>query len=438
MSLLVNKIRNVCDLIAADRLRLTALVVSIGVLLMIPYASEKYWLSVPVLLSSALWVLAAYRQGRKETRSSGTNRDHTDTVDTQDQFYQEVINASASVRNALQDSSGSVQQARAVLAEAIQGMTSSFHEIHDNGSAQTNCVLGIFDSLNKIVPGTESNSDLVDGKNTTTETSDRNLPGSAEISEKNSYQTFIQEIDDLLQFMVELIVESSHNSMRVLQVADEILKHTKNADRLLESIEGISRQTNLLALNAAIEAARAGEAGRGFAVVAQEVRELSQNSDQFAQEIRQVIVNTQSGVNHMQQVVSTAASKDMNSAFESKNQVGDMLKNVERFNSDLTEGLDVISNLSSHLTVAVDNAVRNLQFEDIVRQVLEHVESESNRVQNCLESVEAILSQAMSGPSELQYQELTDSLSKMRKSHDEETHRVANQQTMNEGNIDLF
>jgi len=198
---------------------------------------------------------------------------------------------------------------------------------------------------------------------------------------------FAEETDEVLRYFVDYVVNTSANSMAMVERIDDMVEHMAHADRLLGDVKVIADQTNLLALNAAIEAARAGEAGRGFAVVADEVRKLSKRSNRFNEEIRSVIGESMHAIDGAREAIAKLASQDMNFAIQAKTRVNAMLERLTELNKSVEGTLDQVSGISGEVNTLVGDAVRSLQFEDIVRQLATYAERHLDRVHGLINRI---------------------------------------------------
>jgi len=180
-----------------------------------------------------------------------------------------------------------------------------------------------------------------------------------------------QVIQALNAFSTSQTDQLKDNLVRIQHLSDEM----EQMRPLVDDIAEIADRTNLLALNAAIEAARAGEAGRGFAVVADEVRRLSSQTNKAAQEIAKRIT----AVAGQAQVETENARNLIESdadAIKFKILAGNLSEIENRFKlaSVHLEGIiRSIDESNRAIVEEVSTVLGEIQFQDVLRQRIEHV-----------------------------------------------------------------
>lgn len=169
----------------------------------------------------------------------------------------------------------------------------------------------------------------------------------------------------------DMVSEEGTNTF--LQDLESVTAKIKALLPFSDDIAYIADMTNLLALNAAIEAARAGEAGRGFAVVADEVRKLAQRSMESAERIRNGLNEADAHVEKANVSIQTAVSEERKNFQTTSTVVGGLLHSVLDIAAELNESMREANEGSLRRKQEIQEIIFNLQFEDITRQMSEHV-----------------------------------------------------------------
>ncbi len=204
------------------------------------------------------------------------------------------------------------------------------------------------------------------------------------------FDEFVSHTSEVMQRVVDSVIMNSKLGMELVELTDRISKRAADVESILGEIGGIAKQTNLLALNAAIEAARAGEAGRGFAVVADEVRDLSTRTSQFSQQIAVVMKSMREGVKGTEEAIEKMASTDMNFALESKQQVEHVLTSMEGINQQRSSAISRLGQHTHMMDAEVGRAVTALQFQDMVSQLIGHVDRRVDGLNSLMTEFDAL------------------------------------------------
>jgi methyl-accepting chemotaxis protein len=254
-------------------------------------------------------------------------------------------------------------------------------------------------------------------------------------SEGVSFSQFVLNTSQTMEAFVDNTVNTSKIAMSLVETMETIDHEVNSIIGILGEIESIAKQTNLLALNAAIEAARAGEAGRGFAVVADEVRALSQRTNQFSQQIRSHMDGVHSSLVVAHDSIYSVASMDMNFALQSKQSVQSTMSRIGEINQSMSVSAQNIDQHAGSVGQEVNAAVTALQFQDMSNQLIEHAQRRIGEVGSMVESLTDCIQRQG---------KLDDALTKARtrlREHVQtagERNQPVKQESMSSGDIELF
>ena len=314
-----------------------------------------------------------------------------------------------------------LSRTRILISEAVNSLQGSFNGLSEQTNAQFRMVMQLIDRA------TDSDTECEREEN------------QGPVEDKMSFADFATETNTLLDYFVEQVITTSKDSMQIMHGIDDVASQMNAVENLLDDVRSIADKTNLLALNAAIEAARAGEAGRGFAVVADEVRNLSLRSNEFSEKISELMKGAMGNIVHAQETIEHMASKDMMFAIESKQRVDFTFQEMDKLNEFVGDTLQRVSACSEDITQKVGVAVRALQFEDIVRQLVEHVQTRLTSFSQAIHKIELLKNGEISRENAKEIlNQIEQELEGLKHLQENEDSKVVTQKSMDAGDVELF
>lgn len=162
---------------------------------------------------------------------------------------------------------------------------------------------------------------------------------------------------------ISTIMEGSRRSSEAVgEINNQVISTNASIEKINDAVSlilDVTSQTKLLSLNASIEAARAGESGKGFAVVAEEIKKLSEQSEESGNTIKAIA----------QDIIEKSS--------ESVQQAAKIREIIEEEQKDMDATQEIFNTLTSEIDVSVEQigsiSERVKDLEDIKGVIVSNV-----------------------------------------------------------------
>ena len=199
---------------------------------------------------------------------------------------------------------------------------------------------------------------------------------SAEVEALNSNAAFMHESSEKA---AETLANLQRINGEVEQIIGEVQEQTNRTNDSVQQIykatafiTSIAEETDLLSLNASIEAARSGESGRGFAVVAEQIKKLSEQSNQSSSEIEETAM---------------MLSEDSQKAVE-------IMQKMQEIIVSQSESMQDTQKVVEEVVAQIANSMQSIQQ---IKETTEHLANVRNEVLQAVETLSNIAQDSVSG-----------------------------------------
>lgn len=199
---------------------------------------------------------------------------------------------------------------------------------------------------------------------------------SAEVEALNSNAAFMHESSEKA---AETLANLQRINGEVERIIGEVQEQTNRTNDSVQQIykatafiASIAEETDLLSLNASIEAARAEENGKGFAVVAEQIKKLSEQSNQSSNEIEETAM---------------MLSEDSQKAVE-------IMQKMQEIIMSQSESMQDTQKVVEEVVAQIANSMQSIQQ---IKETTEHLANVRNEVLQAVETLSNIAQDSVSG-----------------------------------------